>query len=232
MRIPLALITAFSLGACVAPQPTAAPAPDNAAPTAVPVSVARAIEVTRRIEPVAEAVCRAETPQQNCDFNIFVNRDPRLGVNAFQTIDPESGRPVIILTVGLIRAVRNDDELAFVIGHEAAHHIAQHIAAQQAAAQAGAQIFGANAQQQGFSRAQVIEAANLGALVGARRFGQAAELEADALGTLIGCAAGYDAIVGARFFTQLPDPEADILSTHPPNARRVEIVRRAAAEFC
>lgn len=228
MRAVMLLIAALSLSACVAPTQTAAPG----AGQAVPVSVARAIEVTRRVEPVAEAVCRAELASRNCDFDIVVTRDPQAGVNAFQTLDPDSGRPVIILTIGLIQTVRNADELAFVIGHEAAHHIAAHIQEQRAAAQVGARVFGAAAQQQGASREEIIEAAGIGAVVGARRFSQSAELEADALGTLIACRAGYDAVLGSRFFSQLPDPGAQILGTHPPNAQRVQTVARSAAQAC
>lgn len=230
MRALLAPAAALLLGACVTTTQTAAPAPE--AQPGVPVSVARAIEVTRRIGPVAEAACRARTPQQNCDFEILVNRDPHSGVNAFQTIRPESGRPVIILTVGLIQEVRNADELAFVIGHEAAHHIARHINQQRSAAEAGARVFGATAIQQGANREEVIRAASLGALVGARQFSQSAELEADALGTTITCRAGFDPVRGSEFFGQLPDPERQIFGTHPPNSARVATVRRAAAQEC
>jgi len=229
MRLLFAFFAAVGLGACTAPPQVAAPLP---AAEDVPVSVTRAIEVTRRIEPVAEVLCRSETPQQACDFSILVNRDPRAGVNAFQTIDPATGRPVIILTAGLIRDVRNDDELAFVIGHEAAHHIAQHLGAQQAAAQAGADFLGRQAFERGATEAEIIEAAQAGAFIGARRFSQTAELEADALGTIIACGAGFDPVLGAQFFSQLPDPGDRILGTHPPNAARMEVVRATAAQFC
>lgn len=231
MRALILLMSVMALGACVAPTvtppPTATAVPDN-----IPVSVARAIEVTRRMEPVAEQICRTQTPRQNCDFEFLVNRDPRGGINAFQTLNPENGRPVIILTVGLIRSVRNADELAFVIGHETAHHIAEHIALQEAAARAGAQIFGASAQEQGASRGEIIAAAQQGALVGSAQFSQRAELEADSLGTIITCRAGFDPIIGSRFFSQLPDPGARVFGTHPPNAARVQIVRDTAAQQC
>ncbi|WP_050761311.1 M48 family metallopeptidase [Jannaschia sp. CCS1] len=220
------------LGACVAPQPDAPPPSDVAVPQDVPVSVARAIEVARRMEPVAERVCRSQTPRQNCDFELLVHRDPEAGINAFQTVNPETGRPVIILTVGLIRAVRNADELAFVIGHETAHHIAEHIGQQEAAARAGAQIFGASAQEQGASREEIIAAAQQGAELGLRQFSQRAELEADSLGTQITCLAGFDPVLGAEFFAQLPDPSAGVFSTHPPNAARIRIVRETAAQRC
>lgn len=229
MRALILLVSALTLGACVAPTPVAAP-PVTARD--VPVSVARAIEVTARMEPVVESICRRQTPRQNCDFLFLVDREPDGGVNAYQTVHPDTGRPVVIFTVGLIRSVRNADELAFVIGHEAAHHIAQHINQQEAAARAGSQIFGASAQEQGASQEQILAAAQQGALVGLRQFSQAAELEADSLGTQITCRAGFDPIIGARFFSQLPDPDASILATHPPNAARVEIVRETAAQAC
>ena len=231
MRLPILLLSVLALGACVATTPPQAPSP-AAVPDDIPVSVARAIEVTRRVEPVAERICRSETPRQNCDFEFLVDRDPRSGINAFQTINPNSGRPVVILTVGLIRSVRNADELAFVLGHETAHHIAQHIAQQQAAAQAGARIFGASAQQQGASREEIIAAAQQGAFVGSRQFSQRAELEADSLGTQITCLAGFDAQAGSRFFSQLPDPTAGVFSTHPPTAARIRIVEETAAQLC
>lgn len=231
MRVLILLLSVLALGACVAPGPAVAP-PTTAVPDTIPVSVARAIEVTRRMEPVAEQICRVETPRQNCDFEFLVNRDPRGGVNAFQTFNPDTGRPVIILTVGLIRSVRNADELAFVIGHETAHHIAEHLGQQEAAARAGAQIFGASAQQQGANRQEIIAAAQQGAAVGLQQFSQRAELEADSLGTQITCLAGFDPIVGARFFSQIPDPDAGVFSSHPPNAARVQIVRETAARLC
>jgi predicted Zn-dependent protease len=236
MRPFLILLASLSLGACVSTPPVGTVLPSEAEiPTAtrgVPVSVARALQVTAQMEPVAEAVCRAETPQLDCDFDIVVLRDPRAGVNAFQTVDPDTGQPVIILTVGLINEVRSADELAFVIGHEAAHHIAQHINQQQGAAERGARIFGNTAIQNGATREEAIEAANLGALVGSRQFSQGAELEADALGTIITCRAGFDPVQGAEFFSQLPDPGENVLGTHPPNRERVQIIRRVAAQRC
>lgn len=236
MRPLLVLLATLSLGACVTTPPAGTVLPSEAqipdAPTGVPISVARALQVTAQIEPVAEAVCRAERPQLDCDFDIVVLRDPRAGINAFQTVDPDTGQPVIILTVGLINEVRSADELAFVIGHEAAHHIAQHIGQQQGAAERGARIFGQEAIRNGASREEVIEAANLGALVGSRQFSQSAELEADALGTIITCQAGFDAVEGAEFFSQLPDPGDNVLGTHPPNRQRIQVIRRVAQQRC
>jgi hypothetical protein len=84
------------------------------------------LAVAQDVEPVAEALCRAETPDQNCDFAILIDRDPRVGANAFQTTD-RSGRPIIILSLGLVATLQSTDELAFVLGHEIrASHRAAH----------------------------------------------------------------------------------------------------------
>jgi predicted Zn-dependent protease len=231
MRVLFPLLSALALSACVSVPPPSATAPAAGAGTAE-VSVTRAVQVTQRMEPVAEQMCRARSALLNCDFEFLVNRDPRAGVNAFQTIDRRTGRPIIILTLGMIRSVRNDDELAFVLGHEVAHHIAEHIGQQEAAARLGAETYGLSAQARGGSRAEIIAAAQQGAMVGTAQFSQRAELEADALGTVITCRAGFDPVVGARFFSQLPDPGARVFGTHPPNAARIEAVRTAAARAC
>ena len=72
-------------------------------------------------------------------------------------------------------------------------------------------------------------AQRVGAQVGARSFSKEFELEADALGTVITARAGYDPVRGAQFFTRIPDPGDRFLGTHPPNAARIEIVRKTAA---
>ena len=56
----------------------------------------------------------------------------------------------------------------------------------------------------GLGRAESRQLARAGALVGSRRFGQSAELEADALCTRIAARAGYDPLRGALFFSRLP----------------------------
>ena len=61
--------------------------------------------------------------------------------------------------------------------------------------------------------------------------GGAQELEADALGTIIAHEAGFDPLRGAAFFERIPDPGNQFLGTHPPNAARIETVRRVAASL-
>ena len=186
------------------------------------------VEVVATVEPVAERECRARTRGVNCNFRIVVDDRPGQPSNAFQTVD-ESGRPVVAFTLALIRDARNPDELAFVMGHEAAHHIAGHLKRQRENAEAGAVIFAGLATLTGASADGVQTAQDLGATVGARTYSKDFELEADSLGTIITVRAGYDPIRGAEFFTRIPDPGDRFLGTHPPNAARIETVRRTAA---
>ncbi|MEP1765744.1 MAG: M48 family metallopeptidase [Sulfitobacter sp.] len=231
LRSLVAVIAVAGLTACdVVPV-------DHSGPTAVsqpkiPAS-ARAnarsfVNVVNTLEPIAERECRIRTQQVNCDFNIVVDDRAGQPANAYQTLDRQ-GRPIIAFTLALINDVRNEDELAFVMGHEAAHHIAGHIARQQQNAVAGAVIFAGLATLGGGDAGAVQSAQELGAQVGARSYSKDFELEADALGTVITKKAGYDPLRGAEFFTRIPDPGDKFLGTHPPNAARIEIVRKTAA---
>lgn len=181
------------------------------------------VEAVQRVEPVAERECLRLTVQTNCDFRIVVDDRPGVPANAFQTVDP-SGRPMLVFTLALIADARNVHEIAFVMGHEAAHHIAGHLNRQQQTAMAGAVILGGLATLSGAAPGNVRVAREVGAAVGARRYSKDFELEADRLGTVIAYRAGFDPAAGARFFTRIPDPGDRFLGTHPPNADRYATV--------
>lgn len=213
------------------PEPTRPePAPTSEAQIRAKAEVAarRFLKVAADVEPVAEAECKRRAPDLNCDFQIVV--DDRLGQppNAYQTVDA-NGRPILAFTLGLIADAQNADELAFVMGHEAAHHIAGHIPRMQANAAAGAAILSGLAAITGASTDVVRTAQDVGAAVGARSYSKDFELEADRLGTVIAARAGYDPVLGAAYFTRIPDPGDRFLGSHPPNAARIETVREAAA---
>jgi predicted Zn-dependent protease len=231
--ITLALMMA--LGACtpmVVDQPREALAIQSTIAPAQ-LSQRQAIEnfniAVTRIEPVAEQMCRQRNPRQNCDFQIVIDDRPNQPVNAYQTLD-RNGRPIIAFTVPLIADARNSDEIAFVMAHEAAHHIEGHIARQQTNAVVGAALIGGLAGVFGATDQSTIDAATrLGASVGARTYSKDFELEADALGTRIAAAAGFDPLNGAQFFFRIPDPGDRFLGTHPANADRLRTVQRVAS---
>ncbi|MEL6451472.1 MAG: M48 family metalloprotease [Pseudomonadota bacterium] len=219
-----------------APAPAPVPAnPSGIVPIDVPDDLrtrdkaARAfVEVVGRMEPVAERECRVRTSGVNCDFRILVDDRPGQPANAFQTLD-ENERPILVFTLALLDEARNKDEIAFVMGHEAAHHVLGHIARQRTNAAVGADLFAGIASITGADSSAIESAQRIGAQVGARTFSKEFELEADALGTVITARSGYDPIAGSQFFNRIPDPGDRFLGTHPPNARRIETVRRTAA---
>lgn len=220
------LAVALLLGGCVAPVPGPAPvlpAPAATGPQPARVAAENFIAVVSRVEPVAESYCRSRGIARNCDFLIVVDDRPGQPPNAFQTLD-RNGRPVIGFTLALIADARNPDELAFVLGHEAAHHISGHIPKRQDQAMSGALMAGVLAQASGLSAEEVRAAQNMGAEVAARSYSREFELEADALGAEIALNAGYDPVRGSGFFDRLPDPGDRFLGSHPPNAERKALV--------
>ncbi len=224
-----ALTIAMVLAGCVSPiDMPAAPAPAAMAPSPQQAPIRSFAAVVARVQPVAEDECRRRRPGVDCNFLIVVDDRPGQPANAFQTLD-RSGRPVIGFTVALLEDMRNADELAFVMAHEAAHHIEGHIPRQQQNAAAGAVIFAGLASLTGADIGAIRSAQELGASVGARSYSKDFELEADALGTLLTARSGFDPLRGVEFFARVPDPGDRFLGTHPPNADRIAIVRRMAA---
>ncbi|MEP3345708.1 MAG: M48 family metallopeptidase [Litoreibacter sp.] len=238
MRLLLSLLAATALGACTvetantpasepAPKPTVKAKKNEPPQLSSRNAVANFRAVVRRVEPIAERECRQRTPDQNCDFKIVVDERTNQPPNAFQTLD-RSGRPIIGFTIALIADARNQDEIAFVMGHEAAHHISRHLSEQRQTAVGGAIIGGIIAASVGLD---VNAGQQLGGTVGARAYSKDNELEADALGTVIAKRSGYNPVLGAQFFNRIPDPGDQFLGTHPPNASRIETVRRVNSQL-
>lgn len=226
----LILVLVVALSGCVSVTGPASGPAVTRTPPATPgmADFKRFRAVVTRVEPVAERMCRQQTVNANCDFEIGIDSRASLPPNAMQTLD-DAGRPILVFTQSLIADVRNADELAFVVSHEAAHHVAGHIARGQRSAMAGAILMGGLASLSGADSSAVEAAAEMGATVGARRYSKEFELEADAIGTVIAHDAGFDPVRGAAYFARIPDPGDRFLGTHPPNAQRIETVRRVAA---
>lgn len=224
MRRLSGLVLLVFLAACAAP--VAAPSLPAPAGVLTPEQAAQNfVTVVDRVEPVAEQVCRQRGLVGNCDFQIAIDDRPNQQANAFQTTD-ESGRPILVFTLPLIAQAQNQDELAFVLGHEASHHIAGHIAKQDQSAMTGA-ILAATIASVGGGSAEAVQAAQeFGAEIGARTYSKDFELEADAMGAEIAFRAGYDPIVGMAFFDRLPDPGDEFLGTHPAMSQRKAVVVR------
>jgi predicted Zn-dependent protease len=221
---------ALVLAACAPLAPVPAPRPqpaviDPGARLDSQTAARNFVQVVERTRPIAMRECQARNPRGNCDFLIVIDDRPGQPPNAFQTVQRD-GRPVIGFTLALIADARNQDELAFILGHEAGHHIAGHLPRVQQSAAAGALILGTLATLGGAGQAEVDAASRLGASVGARTYSRDFELEADMLGTVVAHRSGFDPERGAAFFSRIPDPGNSFLSTHPPNAQRIQVVRQ------
>ncbi|MFV0359914.1 M48 family metalloprotease [Tropicimonas sp.] len=226
----LALVAGCTTTADPLATSTAAPAAESGPRVSASQAGRNFDTVIRRVAPVARQICQEKAPRANCNYQIYVDERPNQPVNAFQTED-ESGRPVIVFTRPLIEDARNADELAFILGHEAAHHIEGHLAATRVNSQLGAVLLGSLAQAYGLSGSGVDTAATVGAEIGSRTFSKGYETEADSLGAEIAWRAGYDPVRGVAFFSRTPDPGDQFLGTHPPNASRQANVRKIASQF-
>ncbi|MEM0949589.1 MAG: M48 family metallopeptidase [Pseudomonadota bacterium] len=230
MRL-IVLLAVLVLSACqVTTGPARVPTPQSA-PSAPPVSQDvrnRFDSVVRRVGPVAVALCEARTRGRDCRFRIIVDTRPGQQPNAYQT-ENRNGRPIIVFTRSLVTQARNTDELAFILGHEAAHHILGHIPKSRTNAAQGAIVGAVLAGALGIEGAGADAITRQTATIAQRSYSKEFELQADALGTVIAARAGYNPVRGAAFFTRIPDPGDRFLGTHPPNAERIATVRRVAA---
>ena len=223
----LLILAACEVTTLDVPDEPARPLP-NVTRSGWPQSPADFRAVVRRVEPAAERICREMRPNLNCDYSIVVDEREDQPPNAFQTLD-KSGRPVIGFTKSLFGAMKNRDELAMALSHEAAHHIEGHIPQAQSSATTGALLATIVASIAGLDAAGVETAQNIGGTIGARRFSKGFELEADALGARIAMRAGYDPLRGVLYFVDAPDPSDGFLASHPPNGDRIRVVQRTVA---
>ncbi|HEY0213025.1 MAG TPA: M48 family metallopeptidase [Paenirhodobacter sp.] len=189
------------------------------------------LAVARTMQPRIREECLERTKgRQNCNYRVVVDDRQNASPNAFQTVD-DKGNPVVAFNLALIAEARNPDELAFVMGHEAAHHILGHLQSKSKDAAAGAMILGVLAAATGADATGISQAQDFGASVGGRAYSKEYELAADQLGTVISWDAGYDPAKGVLFFNRLSDPGEQFLGSHPPNAQRIAVVRRTIAQL-
>lgn len=208
------------------------------------VSIQNFRTVVARVEPVAEQFCKVETDEgTDCDIIVELDRDMSQPANAFQSY--RDGRPVVTFNARMVAEARNQDELAFILGHEMGHHMADHITKKGQQQLAGALILGtlmavADAQNpytpQSVRNQNMENAMVAGAGVGGMAYSQTYELEADMIGTHIAEAAGYDAELGSRVFARRKsaknaDGALSFWGTHPPSDRRVATVAATARKI-
>jgi beta-barrel assembly-enhancing protease len=154
----------------------------------------------------------------------------------------------IAVNRGLLTELKNESELAAVIGHEIVHAAARHGAKAQergtllqaglAAAQIGAAVGGVDSNVAGL----VIGGAGVGAQLIQTRYGRDQELESDKYGMKYMKLAGYDAtgaITLQETFVRLSEQQGQkaqswidgLFASHPPSQERVAQNKLTAAEL-
>jgi len=125
---------------------------------------------------------------------------------------------------GLLKVATSDDELAVVMGHEAAHAIAKHGAERMSRGVATQIAFGV-ASATGEIDPAIVEAAAVayGAL-GETAFSRSEESEADEIGLMIAADAGFDPRSAVGFWKKMSavggEKPPEFLSTHPSDEKR------------
>lgn len=138
------------------------------------------------------------------------------------------------VNTGLLKVATSDDELAVVMGHEAAHAIARHGAERISRAIAvQAIVIGAMASGEVDPRLVGATAAAYG-LLGETAFSRSEESEADRIGLVIAADAGYDPRSAVGFWQKMAaqggSKPPEFLSTHPSDETRVKRLSRQMPE--
>jgi predicted Zn-dependent protease len=186
----------------------------------------RVQRISRRIEDASEQL----HPEAVADFRWqWTVIDDDKTVNAWALPGGKSA-----VYTGMLRMAKSDDELAVVMGHEAAHAIARH---------AGERMSGNMVIQgalQGTSMAlgdmspaahqATMAALGLGSNVGVLLpWSRMQESEADELGLFIAAKAGYDPRTAIDLWTRMAEQSGgppEFLSTHPSESTRIQRLRK------
>ncbi len=177
------------------------------------------------IEQVGQRVVqRSEAGTVGYPFDFHLLGDPDT-INAFALPGGQ-----VFITVGLLRQMNSEAQLAGVLAHEVAHVIARHGAEHLAKQQLGAALVNAigvaTSDGQGSGREAAIIAQAVNQLV-SLRYGRQDELESDRLGVEFMSAAGYNPNAMLEVMTILANARQggeppEFLSTHPNPANRLE----------
>lgn len=188
--------------------------------------VSRDAAQTARVRRVGERIVQAANLGGRAwDYAVFEDASP----NAFVLPSAKIG-----VTTGLLNLVRNDDQLAAVLGHEVGHVVARHAAertSSTALANIGVQAAQGVAGERGRQAGTVTALfAQYGALL---PFSRRDELEADRLGVDYMAAAGFqprEAIALWRLMAQQRQSGApEFASTHPSDQTRITALEQYLA---
>jgi beta-barrel assembly-enhancing protease len=164
-----------------------------------------------------------------CRYPVEIMADDRL--NAFASGDK------IMITTGMLRFVKNDDELALILGHEIAHNALNHIDKMRGigtvAGVAGI-LLDIGMATAGMNTGGAINRAgvNAGRMVFSKEF----EMESDYLGLYLAARAGFDVSNAPNFFRRMAVEHSgsianNFLSSHPSSPERSVAMEDAVKEI-
>jgi predicted Zn-dependent protease len=164
-------------------------------------------------------------------FQFHLLADPQT-VNAFALPGGQ-----VFITVGLLKLLKSEDEVAGVLGHEVGHVVGRHSNEQMAKAQLSQGLVNAvvmaGGSDYGMTAGQI---AQFVSQMKNTAYGRGDELEADKLGVRFMKRAGYDPHALIRVMEvlkQSADGRAppEFLSTHPDPENRIERIKEAIREI-
>ncbi len=186
-------------------------------------------EFTQRVQTIGRKIAAvANRPDFKWEFHT-ISKDT---LNAFCL----PGGKVFVYK-GILKAAKNDDQLATVIAHEIAHALAHHGAERASMNQIvgiGGQLLGAAVQAKVPQYHNSIAIAyGYGAQLGVvLPYSRTHELEADQIGLILMTQAGYDTKEALKFWENMGEASGkkqsgnDFFSTHPTNEKRIEQIRQ------
>lgn len=186
--------------------------------------------VAKRVEQAGAKLCQdMGLPAQNMRCYYYFKMANNNDLNAHA--DGEN----VVLYSGMMRFLKNDDEVAVVMAHELAHNLMGHVDSQRMNTMGGA-LMGAVID--GVVASQGISAggsfSDLGGRVGQRTFSVEFEEEADYVGLYIASLAGYNIGAAPNFWRRfsVEDPRGLFYGyTHPSNAKRAVAIQKTIYEI-
>ena len=188
--------------------------------------------VSQRLMQAAQPLCAA---YRSRDCTLQVTLDPFATARAAMA---DQGR--VTITLGMLRLLGSEDEVAAVLGHELGHHLANHLGRRRArglaAGTMAGTLLGAVVPFGGLAGWVLGEGAALAGSHGAQlAFSKEEEREADYLAAYLVARAGYDldraGLVWVRLTRGGPQETAGLLDRHPAGPERLAAWRQATAEI-
>lgn len=185
----------------------------------------------QRVKKIGHKIAQvANKPDFKWEFNLVEDE----AMNAFCL----PGGKVVVYT-GILKAAKNDDQLATVMSHEIAHALARHGAERMSSAkvQQGIQVLGNVVLQSTAPEYTNVfnQAYGLGSQVGVMLpYGRMQESEADEIGIYLMHQAGYDVNEALGFWKNMSNGKKqsnEFFSTHPSSNTRIANITRVISKL-